>query len=640
MGSRGQRSNGGRGGVAYNRLQQNGAATKGEFVTVPNDLKGYVIGKDGCTIKEIMKSSGAKITSPRRQDDGFLVKGDAGQREYAKRLILEKVHELQIKKSEIAQTFELVEIPSECKGLVIGKRGENLRQISSQTGADLIRKDGNVYLASGTEEQRQHAKQCIREIVRRKSEENAPPGELVDIPREFKGLVMGSGGYNLNFISTKTGAKLIRKDREVYIVSGTDKQKEQARLHIKAAIAGAIIRGLENEFVKPCVYIDDWNLPEDCEVKLKSLAKKDRTVHPGWDTQYRLIPSDHDGPQVSSNSSTVDPPYLSQLMVDALESLQNIKQQMKTKEYPKADMWCHFGTANIRGPDEEEAEEGEWTIKEVVERFQSDNERSPWRTSLKGGVDLDEKTWKGISSRESTTNGNMDYVARYDLTFLMPLGNEIRFKIWITRSNTRKKLEDIPIPFNDVKNILDEIHFEDEFTRSRCRGWLVLPSRKYLQADILFPGCEFDCRLTIRGRMDSALIADYVPDRESRQALSEYLCRLSLKDENGFEICLPEGGTPEGFHLIHNRRSERSRYEICPGFTVTFSKESSWPSDLSMEEPRELTDLHLHCREWDELLNSGEWEPEQITAKLPQFFRFVKDVQRFVLREMRTKTDQ
>lgn len=74
-------------------------------------------------------------------------------------------------------------------------------------------------------------------------------------------------------------------------------------------------------------------------------------------------------------------------------------------------------------------------------------------------------------------------------------------QVWITRSNTRKKLEDIPIPFNDVKNILDEIHFEDEFTRSRCRGWLVLPSRKYLQADILFPGCEFDCRLTIRGRM-------------------------------------------------------------------------------------------------------------------------------------------
>ena len=74
-------------------------------------------------------------------------------------------HELQVKKSEITPTFELVEIPSEWKGFVIGKRGENLRQISSQTGADLIRKGGNVYLASGTEEQRQHAKKCIIEMV-------------------------------------------------------------------------------------------------------------------------------------------------------------------------------------------------------------------------------------------------------------------------------------------------------------------------------------------------------------------------------------------------------------------------------------------------------------------------------------------
>ncbi|KAJ7375787.1 hypothetical protein OS493_038890 [Desmophyllum pertusum] len=47
-------------------------------------------------------------------------------------------------------------------------------------------------------------------------------------------------------------------------------------------------------------------------------------------------------------------------------------------------------------------------------------------------------------------------------------------KVWVAKENTKKKLEDIPIPFNDVKNILDEIHFEDGLTRSRCRGWMVL----------------------------------------------------------------------------------------------------------------------------------------------------------------------
>ena len=73
-------------------------------------------------------------------------------------------------------------------------------------------------------------------------------------------------------------------------------------------------------------------------------------------------------------------------------------------------------------------------------------------------------------------------------------------QVWVAKEDVKKKLEEIPIPFSDVKNILEDIHFKDGLTRSRCRGWLVFPSRRYLQADILFPGCEFDCRLTIRGR--------------------------------------------------------------------------------------------------------------------------------------------
>ena len=73
--------------------------------------------------------------------------------------------------------------------------------------------------------------------------------------------------------------------------------------------------------------------------------------------------------------------------------------------------------------------------------------------------------------------------------------------MWVTHKEVAERLDDIQIPFNDVKNVLEEIHFQDETTRSRCRGWLVLKSRKYLQADIFFPGCKYDCtRLTIRGR--------------------------------------------------------------------------------------------------------------------------------------------
>ena len=62
------------------------------------------------------------------------------------------------------------------------------------------------------------------------------PGELVEVPREYKGLVLGKRGRTLKNISTQTGAKVILRDEEVYIVSGTEEQRQQATLHIKTII--------------------------------------------------------------------------------------------------------------------------------------------------------------------------------------------------------------------------------------------------------------------------------------------------------------------------------------------------------------------------------------------------------------------
>ena len=44
----------------------------------------------------------------------------------------------------------------------------------------------------------------------------------------------------------------------------------------------------------------------------------------------------------------------------------------------------------------------------------------------------------------------------------------------------------------------------------------------------------------------------------------------------------------------------------------------------------EKPDIHLHCEEWDKVLDEGNWEPEQIVAKLPTFLRFLRRVQRNV----------
>ena len=62
---------------------------------------------------------------------------------------------------EEIKTWELVEIPDQCKGSIIGKGGANLLEICKQTGAEVDRKHGEVHIISGTEEQKQHAKDII-----------------------------------------------------------------------------------------------------------------------------------------------------------------------------------------------------------------------------------------------------------------------------------------------------------------------------------------------------------------------------------------------------------------------------------------------------------------------------------------------
>ena len=47
-----------------------------------------------------------------------------------------------------------------------------------------------------------------------------------------------------------------------------------------------------------------------------------------------------------------DPIYLQQLLKDTLEALHLVKKEINSKEYLKADMWCHFGTGMIWGPNQ------------------------------------------------------------------------------------------------------------------------------------------------------------------------------------------------------------------------------------------------------------------------------------------------
>lgn len=64
----------------------------------------------------------------------------------------------------------------------------------------------------------------------------------------------------------------------------------------------------------------------------------------------------------------------------------------------------------------------------------------------------------------------------------------VSFKVWVKT----KQHEHVTEPA-----YLEEICFKDERTRKMCKAWLCLQSPRALRADILFPSCEFDCRLNI-----------------------------------------------------------------------------------------------------------------------------------------------
>ena len=44
----------------------------------------------------------------------------------------------------------------------------------------------------------------------------------------------------------------------------------------------------ERELNKDCYFIDEWNLPADCQLKLEQIAKEDGTESLG---QYRIKPA-------------------------------------------------------------------------------------------------------------------------------------------------------------------------------------------------------------------------------------------------------------------------------------------------------------------------------------------------------------
>ncbi|XP_068741460.1 uncharacterized protein [Montipora capricornis] len=123
---------------------------------------------------------------------------------------------------------------------------------------------------------------------------------------------------------------------------------------------------------------------------------------------------------------------------------------------------------------------------------------------------------------------------------------------------------------------------------------------------------------------------DFVPKDDIRNTLLRYLSKVTFSDEDDFGLRLPDEKLPDGFQLQLMRCSKRAVYSFSEEFSIVLSKGNTGVYGRDIQKG---TDFYLHCKEWDELLNSENWEPEDISKKLPDFFRFVRKVQSSIIHD-------
>ncbi|XP_059475011.1 far upstream element-binding protein 3 isoform X3 [Neocloeon triangulifer] len=288
---------------------------------VPGNKVGLVIGKGGETIKQLQEKSGAKLViiqdGPETEMEKALrITGDPQTIEYAKQLVYDLI-------SDKEQQFNRgggggggfrggpggfggggggdqteVAVPKAAVGVVIGKGGDMIKKIQSETGARVQfhqgREDGpgdRRCILSGSPSQVAEAKQRIEELIdsvsqRRDNDggrgrgkpggrENGGPGDrngfgnnwdrrgggpgqmdkhevTLSVPANKCGIIIGRGGETIKQINHQTGAhcELDRRpppnpNEKLFIVKGSAEQIESAKRMMtdKIGITPTVVSG-------------------------------------------------------------------------------------------------------------------------------------------------------------------------------------------------------------------------------------------------------------------------------------------------------------------------------------------------------------------------------------------------------------
>lgn len=154
------------------------------------------------TCQSIMKETGAhiEISSGKDQSLTFLVTGKPSEVLEARRLILVRFQ---------TQASKTVSIPKEHHKVILGKKGERLRELERQTATKINvpnqSEEKDTITISGTKEGIEKAEHELRTL----SDEQSKKGfERISVPKMFHPFVCGPFNETLNQMMTQTGTRI------------------------------------------------------------------------------------------------------------------------------------------------------------------------------------------------------------------------------------------------------------------------------------------------------------------------------------------------------------------------------------------------------------------------------------------------
>lgn len=278
----GPRENQGYGNGDNNQMSYNEYQITVEMM-IPPDKCGLIIGKGGNTLKTMMQEHSVKLhlvqdsAEVTKDEKPLKIIGTRQSVEEARRAVLFLMSQKDGNKvggalSPLGKPTIEVTVPKAAVGVVIGRGGENISRIQTETGTRIQFKpddpnlDHRGCVISGTQEACNSAQDKIKEIAAQKLAEQGQSGQVSQmgvfdtfgmgtqtvefpVPANRAGVVIGKGGENIRLIKEKSGAFVqiekhvgdVDKDPnwKTFIIRGTQMQIEEAQRLIqeKAGVA-------------------------------------------------------------------------------------------------------------------------------------------------------------------------------------------------------------------------------------------------------------------------------------------------------------------------------------------------------------------------------------------------------------------